>query len=218
MKITIAMLDKKGGNAGPAVLAALKSLGIENGGSFGLASPSTFTVEKNIDNLQNKSLVSSIIMGEFCSITRQHVEPRFEKLENAMLAFEGRIYSPIQRESIAERISKEWPQIREKAVEIAVRKAEGDYSLIIADPSRIVAARDPIGVEPLYYGENANCVALASNRKALWKLGIEEPLSFPPGQIGFASRDGFEFKPFKTLAYSKPKKTTMQKAAFTLER
>ena len=218
MKITIAMLDKKGCNAVPSVMAALKSLMVESDGSFGLASPSTFTIEKNIDSLQSKSLDSSIVIGDACSITRQRVEPRFEKLENATLAFEGRIYSPIQRESIVESISREWPQIRQKAVEAVVRKAEGDYSLIIAEPNRIVAARDPIGVQPLYYGENANCVALASNRKALWRLGIAEPLSFPPGQIGFASCDGFEFKPFKTLDYSKPRKTTLQKAAVNLER
>src|SRR3990170_1025399 len=218
MKVTIAMLDKKGYNAAPAVVAALKLLVVENGGSFGLASPSTFTIEKNFDSFRSKSLDSSIVIGDVCSITRQQVEPRFEKLENATLAFEGRTYSPIPIESIAESISREWHQIREKAVEIAVRKAEGDYSLIIAEPDKIVAARDPIGVQPLYYGENANCVALASNRKALWRLGIEEALSFPPGHIGFASCNGFEFKPFTTLDYSKPKKTTMQKAAFTLER
>jgi asparagine synthase (glutamine-hydrolysing) len=218
MKITIAMLDKKGCNAVPAVLAALKSLVVETGGSFGLASPSTFAIEENIDSLQNKSLDSPIVIGDFCSITCRQVEPRFEELENAMLAFEGRIYSPIQGKSIAENIFRESPQIREKAVEAAVRKAEGDYSLIIAEPDRIVAARDPIGVQPLYYGENTKYVAFASNRKALWKLGIEEPLSFPPGCIGFASCYGCEFKSFKTLGYSKPKKTTMPKAAATLER
>src|SRR3972149_7214683 len=218
MKITIAMLDKKGHNTVPAVVAALKSLVPENDGSFGLASPSTFTIEKNIHSLQSNSLNSSIAIGDACSITRQQVEPRFEKLENATLAFQGRIYSPILRESIAESISTECPQTCEKAVEAVVEKAEGDYSIIIAEPDRIVAARDPIGVQPLYYGENANCVALASNRKALWRLGVEEALSFPPGHICFASCDGFEFKPFKTLDYSKPKKITMQKAAFTLER
>src|SRR3989304_7385230 len=110
MKVTIALLHKKGCNAVPAVVAALKSLVVENGGSFGLASPSTFTIEKNFDSLQSKSLDSPIVIGDACSITRQQVEPRFEKLENATLAFEGRIYSPILRESIAESISTECPQ------------------------------------------------------------------------------------------------------------
>src|SRR3990170_8694665 len=97
MKITIAVLDKKGCNAVPAVVAALKSLVVENGGSFGLASPSTFTIEKNFNSLQSKSLDSPIVIGDFCSMTRQQVEPRFQKLENATLAFEGRTYSRIQR-------------------------------------------------------------------------------------------------------------------------
>src|SRR4030065_2716392 len=132
VRITIAMLDKKGCNAVPAVVAALKSLVAENGGSFGLASPSTFTIEKNIDSLQSKGMDSPIVIGDACSITRQQVEPRFEKLENAMLVFEGRIYSPIWRKTIVDSISREWRQMREKAVEAVIKKAEGDYSLIIA--------------------------------------------------------------------------------------
>ncbi len=69
----------------------------------------------------------------------------------------------------------------------------------------VAAGRDPIGVQPLYFGENKDIAAFATNRKALWKLGIENPVSFPPGNLAFVNKEGFKFKPVKTLTYTEPK-------------
>ena len=81
----------------------------------------------------------------------------------------------------------------------------------------IAAGRDPIGVQPLYYGENRDIAAFATNRTALWRLGIENPMSFPPGTLAFANKDGFKFKPVKTLTYTEPKPVTLDQAAETLQ-
>ncbi len=81
----------------------------------------------------------------------------------------------------------------------------------------IAAGRDPIGVQPLYYGENRDIAAFATNRTALWRLGIENPSSFPPGTLAFADKDGFKFKPVKTLTYTEPKQVTLDQAAETLQ-
>ena len=62
-------------------------------------------------------------------------------------------------------VKKRWRQFLEEA--------EGDFSLVIVEPERILALRDPVGVQPFYYGENGDFAALASNRTALWKLGLE---------------------------------------------
>ena len=77
----------------------------------------------------------------------------------------------------------------------------------------IAAGRDPIGVQPLYFGENKNIAGFATNRTALWKLGIENPVSFPPGNLVFVNKEGFKFKPVKTLTYTEPKSITMDDAA-----
>ena len=81
----------------------------------------------------------------------------------------------------------------------------------------VAAARDPIGVQPLYFGENRDIAAFATNRKALWKLGIETPASFPPGNLAFVNKEGFKFKPVKTLAFTEPKSVTIDDAAKTLQ-
>jgi asparagine synthase (glutamine-hydrolysing) len=139
-------------------------------------------------------------------------------LGDVKVLFDGRIYSPTSTASGAEILAQKLGQADHvKAGEALLREVEGAFSFIIAEPERIIAGRDPIGVQPLYYGENGSVAALASNRKALWKLGIDEARSFPAGHLALITREGFKFKPVKTLAYAKPKPVTMQEAAETLQ-
>jgi asparagine synthase (glutamine-hydrolysing) len=145
-------------------------------------------------------------------------KPQLAKTKDATLAFEGRIYSPISTTAPLENIVGKLRKEGKKALRKLLTDAEGDFSIVVAEKERILAGRDPLGVQPLYYGENADIAALGSNRRVLWKLGIEEPRSFPPGHVARVDREGFKFTPVKTLVYSKPKRVTMQKAAETLQR
>jgi len=141
------------------------------------------------------------------------------RLGDATVLFDGRIYSPTSGASGTEIIAKKLQQTDHlEASEAFLKEVEGDFAFIIAEPERIIAGRDPVGVQPLYYGENRGFAALASNRKALWKLGVDEAQSFPPGHLAFVSREGFKFKPVKTLVYSEPKQVAMQEAAETLQK
>ena len=214
MKATIAVLNKRGEDATPAVTAALESLRRENVECFGMASPLTIAVGKDIRSLPVKNVCSSVIIG--CAF--QENESPLAKMEKAALAFDGRMYAPTLKPSSAIAVAEKLQREREKTAEKFVKSTEGDYSLIVAEPERIMAARDPIGVQTLYYGETAACAALGSNRKLLWRLGIEETRSFPPGHVGFVSREGCRFKPVKTLAYSEPKPIAMQNAANSLSK
>jgi asparagine synthase (glutamine-hydrolysing) len=141
------------------------------------------------------------------------------RLGDTTVLFDGRIYSPTLGASGTEIIAKKLQHVDHlKASETFLKEVEGDFSFMIVEPQRIIAGRDSMGVQPLYYGENRTVAALASNRKALWKLGIEKTQSFPPGHLAFVSREGFKFKPIKTLVYSEPKPVTMQKAAEMLQK
>jgi asparagine synthase (glutamine-hydrolysing) len=138
-------------------------------------------------------------------------------LEDGKLLFDGRIYSPDPSASGKKVFSEKLQRAnRIKASEAFLKEVDGDFSFIVVEPNRIIAGRDPIGVIPFYYGENSNIAALASNRRALWKIGIDETKSFPPGHLASVSREGFKFKPVRTLVNSPPKMITMQEAAQTL--
>ncbi len=142
---------------------------------------------------------------------------RFE--ETITIIFDGGVYSPISDSSgtkiIAERLQRD---DRFKASETFLKEVEGDFAFMIVEPERIIAGRDPVGVQPLYYGENKSVLALSSNRRALWKLGVEEARSFPPGHLALITQEGFKFKPVKTLVYQEPKQVDMKEAADTLQK
>jgi len=140
-------------------------------------------------------------------------------LGDVAVLFDGRIYAPTLGASDTEIIAEKLQNASNlEASERFLTEVEGDFSFMITEPKRIIAGRDPVGVKPLYYGKNKTVAALASNRKALWKIGIENARSFPPGHLAVLSREGFKFKPAKTFAYSEPKQLTMQEAAETLQR
>ena len=135
------------------------------------------------------------------------------------VVFDGRIYSPTLGASGAKTIAKQLEQADGLEVsEAFLKQVEGDFSLLIAEPERIIAGRDPVGVAPLYYGENGSAAALASNRRALWKLGVNAARSFPPGHLAIISRKGFKFRPVKTLVYTQPKPVVIQEAVETLQK
>jgi asparagine synthase (glutamine-hydrolysing) len=136
------------------------------------------------------------------------------RFDDATLFFDGRIYL-----AATDVIAQKFQQAdRCKASEAIIDEVEGDFLFIIAEPERLIAGRDPIGVQPLYYGEDKTIAALTSNRKALWKLGIEKTQCFPPGHLAFVNPEGFKFKPVKTLAYSKPQPITLREAAEKLQK
>ena len=138
-------------------------------------------------------------------------------MEDGKFLFDGRVYSPDPSVSGTQVfVEKLQEASRIKASEAFLKEVDGDFTFIVAEPKRIIAGRDPIGVVPFYYGENSNIAALASNRRALWKLGIDETKSFPPGHLASVSREGFKFKPVRTLVNSPPKMITMREASQTL--
>ena len=65
-----------------------------------------------------------------------------------------------------------------KSVKEVLRLLDGDYAFAIFDRqyNNLAICRDPIGVKPLYYGANdeINLKAFASEKKALWKAGIDD--------------------------------------------
>ena len=63
------------------------------------------------------------------------------------------------------------------AIRKTVAELDGVYVIVIKDEvtGTIALVRDKIGVRQLYYGENDSFVAFASERKALWKVGLKEP-------------------------------------------
>jgi len=71
-----------------------------------------------------------------------------------------------------------------------ISKLDGMFAFVLATPTRIIAARDPLGIKPLYMARIGEGLAFASELKAFDGLGLAEIETVPPGSL-FDSRDGF---------------------------
>ena len=94
------------------------------------------------------------------------------------------------------------------AIRKTVAELDGVYALVIKDEEteNIALVRDRMGVRQIYYGENNHFIAFASERKALWKVGIKEPTNrVLPGHAIIIKSDGLiqNFEVARSPVYSK---------------
>ena len=200
MKVTVGVLDKRGTDAVGKVLDVLQELGVEQPLHFGVVSPMKSVLDKNLELLSRQSPESSTAVG--CISTKPTSRSyEFLQLTDASLVLQGKVYSAIPKTAVLQQLAKE-PEHCEAILQTLLEKADGDYAFLMLREGWLAAGRDPVGVQPLYWGENPRFAAVATNRKALWMLGIENPVSFPPGNLAFINREGIQFKPVKTLSFS----------------
>ena len=160
MKTTVAVLDKEGDNVVDRVLDVLNTLSGRQPSHFGLVSPKKTVLEKSPGILSRQGIESSTAVGYVSSKPAVSSGYEFLQLDDAALVFEGRVYSPIPRNAVMETVAKE-PLHCEALLQTLMENADGDYSFLIAKEGWVGAGRDPVGVQPLYYGENktigSNC-------------------------------------------------------------
>ncbi|WP_420404565.1 asparagine synthase (glutamine-hydrolyzing) [Nisaea sp.] len=71
-----------------------------------------------------------------------------------------------------------------------ISKLDGMFAFVLASRSRIIAARDPLGIKPLYVARLNGGYAFASELKAFDGIEVTEIEAIPPGSL-YDSRDGW---------------------------
>jgi asparagine synthase (glutamine-hydrolysing) len=217
MGALIAVLHKQGEDATKAAVTMLKALRTRKTEAFGIASPTATHIESKLETLGTEALNSITIVGHAFTKILASDKPQPMRLEKAALVFEGRIYSSTINAADTENIVHRFQQENEKAAETSIKVTDADFAFAIAEPSRLIAGKDAIGARPLYFGQNSELTALASERKALWSIGINHTEAFPLGHIAIVDKNGFSFKHVKTLEHPKLKQTSLQAASEELQ-
>ena len=78
----------------------------------------------------------------------------------------------------------------EEAVEKAMEKIKGAYSLVVMSPQKLIAARDPIGFKPLSIGKLGSAYVVASETCAFDSIGAEFLRDVRPGEIVIIDENG----------------------------
>ena len=217
MRTTIAVLNKEGKSALSTIIEALENTQVEQSMNFTVASSEKIVSHKNLDTLNRQGINSSVVIG--CSFTdAANKDYGSLQLDNVVAVFEGTTYmSSVTKEIHTRKPTKKLPH-NEAQLQTFIEKIEGDYSAFILKDEELIVGRDPIGAQPLYYGENKELTAFASSRKALWQLGISKTLSFPPGNLCSLTKSGLQFKPIKTFTYTESVQISMDDAAVKLQK
>lgn len=78
----------------------------------------------------------------------------------------------------------------EEAVEKAMYKIKGAYSLVVMSPKKLIAARDPVGFRPLSIGKLGEAYVIASETCAFDSIGAEFVRDVRPGEVVVIDENG----------------------------
>jgi len=216
MGAMVAVVSKKNENVIPKVALMLKELMHRGVDAHGVASPHQVIVAKSIKELTDEGVTSSTALGHNLSRILPRDCPQPVQGEGFSLVFEGILFPPPDISEVDEVMEELKPNPQRNAAYV-IEKLDGSYAFAISYPNRVIAGRDTMGTNPLYYGENENTCAVASERKALWVLGIKNVKSFPPGNLAFIDAHGFSFQLVKTVTQPPLETVQMETAAKRLQ-
>jgi len=118
-------------------------------------------------------------------------------------------------ETIVHLIEEKFHSDLDKTLPRVLPQLDGAYTFAVMRGDRIAIARDPVGVKPLYWGENQEFFAFASERKAMWRIGVSNVTPFLPSHIAVMTRRRSILIPSLTL--SKPKTISISQDQVTSE-
>jgi asparagine synthase (glutamine-hydrolysing) len=219
MGALVAAVNKAGENIVPTVVAMLRELKHRGNDGHGVATPDMVTSAKTFEQLSVSNLSSSVALGHNLSCILPRDQPQPVQGDGFTVVFEGRTFpSPNLHDlpevnEIVEMLGSNPMRNSGRIVE----KLEGSYIFALAESNKVIVGRDLFGVIPLYYGENDAVCAIASERKALWKIGLEDVRSFPPGQIAVMDNHGFSFRTVKVLRMPPKETVDLETAARALQ-
>ena len=144
------------------------------------------------DRLNSQPIVVNHVKGRMALAHNGNLVNSYELRHD--LELEGSIFhTTSDTEVISYIVTKERltaPSI-EEAVNRAMFKIKGAYSLVVMSPSKMIAARDEFGFHPLCYGKTEDgSFVVASETCALDSVGAELIRDIEPGEIVVFSKDG----------------------------
>ncbi len=199
-----AAVNKHGEDASETILTMLQAASTNPAQSYGVADHRNTETGKTPDftSHDNPLLLASknIFSGRYPS------EPLHQG--DHSLVFNGILLDTMEPDSLsAADTLKNNPA---KGIQTLISQRTGAYAVAAITKDSIFAGIDYIGTIPLYYGENKDYRAVATNKKMLWSINIE-PTPLKPGQIIKITEKNTTTTQVKTLETPRIQSTTPEK-------
>jgi len=135
---------------------------------------------------------------------------------NESIVFEGRLWNASDIPDV-HRAADELRGDPETGIKRLINDGRGSFAVLVSTDGALLCGRDPVGAIPIYYGENSEITAIASNRKMLWATGLEAS-ALHPGHMLRTSESGLVQEPIRVLIQPPIKNVTMDEATQELEK
>ncbi|MBS7622981.1 asparagine synthetase B [Candidatus Bathyarchaeota archaeon] len=202
-----AIQTRQGVDAIPLMTRMVRAQAHRGADAFGVATPNESLFTRNLDDLRSLRSASTAIAYNLMRLTSddlpqpRHCRDRHIIVESDYLEFES-------FDGLMEYLSAGSP---EQSLARLLSKSDGQYTIVVMKGEEIYAARDPVGLKPLYYYSDSDISALSTERKGLWSIGLKDAKSFPPGHLLRVGSGG----PPHLVREITPQRTVRQDAAET---
>lgn len=183
MKAIAAVLDKKGENAVPQIVPMLKVLGCRGADTYCIGTSKGTATGTSLEKLLTREFRDRMALGHVFLKVLATDKPQLAKFGNSTFLFDGRIYNPPTE--CLDVLAENRFQVNSACAvaEALIKEFDGCFAFAFIESGKLLAGRDALGLFPLYYGEDSDLLAVASERKALWEIGVNEAKTVPLGHI-----------------------------------
>jgi len=137
-------------------------------------------------------------------------QKRLLEAEHAALALDGAFFAKPERQQMYTALQQ---SLKSFATLVML---PGAFAEIFTNRRKLFAIRDPIGLRPLYYSRKTGLTAIASERKALWRIGFTETERILPGHLYTTTHERLTKKCLFRLQRPAERKMTLEYAASRL--
>jgi asparagine synthase (glutamine-hydrolysing) len=216
MGAMVAVVSKKRESAYDTAVIMLEALKHRGSDSFGVASQNEVAIKKALAELRGEHIDSDMLIGHILNRLLPTDTAQPVHMGKFALVFEGRLFPTSDMEDAIRPFSEKLACSEEGAARL-IQTYDGSYVFAIAGSKRVLVGRDTVGTCPLYFGESKDFCAMASERRALRRVGIVKIDCFPPGTVALVDKTGFHFKTAKIIALPPKQRMAGSNAASLLE-
>jgi len=165
-----------------------------------------WSVSSSFENVTGNTALAEL----FSPIDIKNLEyPYLDYGDNLVLMFDGQFYTPssiiselpqnrrLTDNATAEELVYLLKQHRgslEQRITKVLTALDGNYALVASNADQTVVMRDFLGTKPLYIAKNGNFSAFASNKKALWRIGLSNVMPLRASMLAVFTHTGMKIK------------------------
>lgn len=203
MSLIVGISSKQGKDGSQAITPMLEAMAYGNSGLISVVIGGFMQKGGKITDLNLSSLSSDKAMGQVSFGDDMKKEPHFDCTHKLSLVYDGELYNygelranlkrehtfktESPREAVVHLLEEHYQGDLISAIKATIKFFDGGYAMAACDGVKIIVVQDPLGIRPLYFAEDENYFAFASQKKALWGAGFQEVKPLRAGMIAISN-------------------------------